>query len=123
MEHISQTSHRNLVKLLGYCEDDKELVLVYEYIPNGNLRQHLRPSSQDSCGASEQLHPTLTFEQRIDIAVGAAEGLRYLHNFSTPSIIHRDIKCDNVLLDDAYEVSLLPIQMDVLALLCSGGPS
>ncbi|GJP40065.1 hypothetical protein CLOM_g24354, partial [Closterium sp. NIES-68] len=99
VELISQTNHRNLVKLLGFCDDQGEQILVYEFVPNGNLRQHLRPSK----AALE--HPDahklgLTFLQRVDIAVGAAEGLRYLHNFTTPSVVHRDVKSENILLDE-----------------------
>ncbi|CAI5491755.1 unnamed protein product, partial [Closterium sp. Naga37s-1] len=99
VELISQTNHRNLVKLLGFCDDQGEQILVYEFVPNGNLRQHLRPSK----AALE--HPDahklgLTFLQRVDVAVGAAEGLRYLHNFTTPSVVHRDVKSENILLDE-----------------------
>ncbi|CAI7854702.1 unnamed protein product, partial [Closterium sp. NIES-53] len=99
VELISQTNHRNLVKLLGFCDDHGEQILVYEFVPNGNLRQHLRPSK----AALE--HPDahklgLTFLQRVDVAVGAAEGLRYLHNFTTPSVVHRDVKSENILLDE-----------------------
>ncbi|CAI5950880.1 unnamed protein product [Closterium sp. NIES-64] len=89
---ISKMSHRNLVRLLGYCDEKGEQILVYEFVANGTLRQHIRPSN-----------PTkrpLTFEQRLEIAVGAAEGLKYLHSAAEPAIIHRDIKCDNILLDN-----------------------
>ncbi|GJP56236.1 hypothetical protein CLOM_g15314 [Closterium sp. NIES-68] len=89
---ISKMSHRNLVRLLGYCDEKGEQILVYEFVANGTLRQHIRPSNPSK--------RPLTFEQRLEIAVGAAEGLKYLHSAAEPAIIHRDIKCDNILLDN-----------------------
>lgn len=89
---VSKMSHRHLVRLLGFCDENNEQILVYEYMPNGTLRHHLRPKDTDLVGP-------LSFEQRVEMATGAAWGLHYLHSFAKPPIIHRDIKTDNILLD------------------------
>ncbi|CAI5483958.1 unnamed protein product [Closterium sp. Yama58-4] len=86
---ISRLSHKNLVRLLGYCVEDAEHILVYEYVPGGTL----------STALARKGPPYLTFRERLSIALGTAEGLQYLHTAAVPPVIHRDIKPDNILLD------------------------
>ncbi|KAK4715900.1 hypothetical protein R3W88_014238 [Solanum pinnatisectum] len=85
IEDLSQFRHPNLVLLIGYCNDNNEMILIFEYLENGNLWSHL-------CGLDL---PTLSWEQRLEICIGAARGLHYLH---TSRIIHRDVKSANCLM-------------------------
>ncbi|KAF8042319.1 hypothetical protein BT93_A0823 [Corymbia citriodora subsp. variegata] len=88
--------HRNLVSLLGYCDHSKHMALIYEYMANGNLQQHL---SVD--------HPkVLTWSKRLQIAVDVAQGLDYLHNGCKPPIIHRDLKTTNILLNENFRAKI-----------------
>ncbi|OMO89270.1 hypothetical protein CCACVL1_07943 [Corchorus capsularis] len=88
---LSKIRHQNLVCLEGFCYESKQQILVYEYLPGGSLADHLYgPTSQ---------RVSLSWVRRLKIAVDAAKGLDYLHNGSDPRIIHRDIKCSNILLD------------------------
>ncbi|MED6169060.1 hypothetical protein PIB30_017813 [Stylosanthes scabra] len=93
VEIISRVHHRHLVSLIGYCVAQHHRVLVYEFVPNGNLSQHLHGNN----------FPVLDWPNRMKIANGAAKGLAYLHEGCNPRIIHRDIKSANILLDNAYE--------------------
>ncbi|XP_072089823.1 probable LRR receptor-like serine/threonine-protein kinase At1g67720 isoform X4 [Arachis hypogaea] len=87
---LSRIHHRNLVPLIGYCEEEYQHILVYEYMHNGTLRDHLHePSKQKN----------LDWLSRLRIAEDAAKGLEYLHRGCNPSIIHRDVKTSNILLD------------------------
>ncbi|OVA00094.1 Protein kinase domain [Macleaya cordata] len=88
---LSQVRHQNLVSLEGFCYESKQQILVYEYLPGGSLVDNLYgPNSKKV---------TLSWVRRLKIAVDAAKGLDYLHNGSNPRIIHRDVKCGNILLD------------------------
>eukprot|EP00250_Pteridium_aquilinum_P017576 c23693_g1_i2 orf=419-3313(+) len=89
IELLSRVHHRNLVSLVGYCDDEGEQMLVYEFMENGTLRDHLNVSSKES----------LSFPMRLQIALGAAKGILYLHTEANPPIYHRDIKASNILLD------------------------
>ncbi|KAK8923470.1 putative receptor protein kinase TMK1 [Platanthera zijinensis] len=89
---IGKARHRHLVSLLGYCEHERERLLVYEYMPEGTLAQHLF----DREGS---VYCPLTWKQRLTIALDVAKAMEYLHNFMQGSFIHRDLKPSNILLD------------------------
>lgn len=86
---IGRLRHRNLVPLLGYCRRKGELLLVYDYMPNGSLDKYLY----------NQPRVTLDWSQRFRIIKGVASGLFYLHEEWEQVVVHRDIKASNVLLD------------------------
>ncbi|XP_058209124.1 L-type lectin-domain containing receptor kinase IV.1-like [Rhododendron vialii] len=86
---IGRLRHRNLVQLLGYCRRKGELLLVYDYMPNGSLDKLLY--DQPSC--------TLNWRQRFQVIKGVASGLFYLHEHWEQVVVHRDVKASNVLLD------------------------
>ncbi|XP_022642677.1 cold-responsive protein kinase 1-like isoform X1 [Vigna radiata var. radiata] len=90
---ISNVHHRNLVRLLGYCSKSQERILVYEYMANKSLDKFLFGNKKGS----------LNWKQRYDIILGTARGLAYLHEEFHVSIIHRDIKTANILLDDVFQ--------------------
>ncbi|XP_044955749.1 L-type lectin-domain containing receptor kinase SIT2-like [Hordeum vulgare subsp. vulgare] len=87
---LGHLRHRNLVQLIGYCRHRQELLLVYDYMPNGSLDMYLHKKDK----------PTLDWAQRLHIIKGVAAGLVYLHDDWEQVVIHRDIKVSNVLLDD-----------------------
>ncbi|XP_038896233.1 putative leucine-rich repeat receptor-like serine/threonine-protein kinase At2g19230 [Benincasa hispida] len=88
--------HRNLVSLVGYCDEGNTKALIYEYMVNGNLRQRL----------SEKNTNVLSWNERLQIAVDAAHGLEYLHNGCKPTIVHRDLKPANILLDGMMQAKI-----------------
>ncbi|CAK9164949.1 unnamed protein product [Ilex paraguariensis] len=90
---LGRLSHPNLVKLLGYCWEDKELLLVYEFLQKGSLENHLFRRNR-------AIDP-LSWDTRLKIAIGAARGLAFLHT-SEKEIIYRDFKASNILLDENY---------------------
>ncbi|KAI5077266.1 hypothetical protein GOP47_0007090 [Adiantum capillus-veneris] len=92
VEMLSRLHHRNLVKLIGICTEEHIRCLVYELIPNGSVEFHLHDKS--AC--------PLDWEARLKIALGAARGLSYLHEDSSPRVIHRDFKAANILLDNDF---------------------
>ncbi|KAF7143382.1 hypothetical protein RHSIM_Rhsim05G0033800 [Rhododendron simsii] len=95
---LSKLRHTNLVSLIGYCNENQEKILVYEYIAQGSLASHLyKTSTREESGGSRS---HLTWEQRLNICLDAARGLDYLHNGTLPGIIHRDVKSTNILLDE-----------------------
>ncbi|KAL8252106.1 hypothetical protein R6Q59_035799 [Mikania micrantha] len=89
LELLSRVHHKNVVGLIGFCFDQGEQMLVYEYIVNGTLKDSL----------SGRSGIRLDWIRRLKIALGAARGLQYLHDLADPPIIHRDIKTNNILLD------------------------
>ncbi|CAL2262853.1 unnamed protein product [Prunus armeniaca] len=90
MSAISRTNHRNLVQLLGYCNEGEHRMLVYEFMSNGSLAGFLFGESRPN------------WYQRREIALGIARGLLYLHEECNSQIIHCDIKPQNILLDDSF---------------------
>ncbi|CAI9107521.1 OLC1v1006894C1 [Oldenlandia corymbosa var. corymbosa] len=94
VEMLSRLHHRNLVKLIGICIEERVRCLVYELVPNGSVESHLH-------GVDKSKGP-LDWDARLKIALGAARGLAYLHEDSNPRVIHRDFKASNVLLEDDF---------------------
>ncbi|KAL2332621.1 hypothetical protein Fmac_013834 [Flemingia macrophylla] len=90
---LSKVRHRHLVALLGYCTDDNERLLVYEFMPQGTLTQHLFYWRENG-------YVPLSWKQRVVIALDVARGVEYLHSLAQQSFIHRDLKPSNILLDD-----------------------
>ncbi|XP_057794457.1 probable serine/threonine-protein kinase At1g01540 [Salvia miltiorrhiza] len=98
VEAIGRVRHKNLVRLLGYCAEGTHRMLVYEYVNNGNLEQWLH-------GDVGPCSP-LTWEIRMNIILGTAKGLTYLHECLEPKVVHRDIKSSNILLDRQWHAKV-----------------
>ncbi|KAI9071768.1 hypothetical protein K1719_046269 [Acacia pycnantha] len=100
IKKLNKDGLQNLVKLIGYCAVDGERgiqrLLVYEYMPNKSLEHHLFHRAYDP----------LTWRTRLEILLGAAQGLAYLHDESEVQVIYRDFKCSNVLLDENFKPKL-----------------
>ncbi|KAG5552748.1 hypothetical protein RHGRI_010746 [Rhododendron griersonianum] len=90
IELLSRVHHKNLVGLVGFCFEQGEQMLVYEFMPNGTLKESLSGKSG--------IH--LDWKRRLRITLGSARGLAYLHDLADPPIIHRDVKSTNILLDE-----------------------
>ncbi|KAG7657194.1 Serine-threonine/tyrosine-protein kinase catalytic domain [Arabidopsis suecica] len=97
VELLLRVHHRNLVGLVGYCDDGDNLALIYEYMANGDLKENM---------SGKRGGNVLTWENRMQIAVEAAQGLEYLHNGCTPPMVHRDVKTTNILLNERYGAKL-----------------
>ncbi|KAJ4752770.1 Proline-rich receptor-like protein kinase PERK8 [Rhynchospora pubera] len=106
VEIISRVHHRHLVSLVGYCIENEQRLLVYDYVPNNTLHYHLHVHGR----------PALEWAIRVKIAAGAARGIAYLHEDCHPRIIHRDIKSSNILLDNDFEALVADFGLARLAL-------
>ncbi|KAL5701680.1 non-specific serine/threonine protein kinase [Ranunculus cassubicifolius] len=95
---LSRLHSPYLVELLGYCADQHHRLLIFEYMPNGSLQQHLHPSGKQ--------HQPLNWGMRLRIALDCARALEFLHEHSVPPVIHRDFKCNNVVLDHNFRAKL-----------------
>ncbi|KAK7311059.1 hypothetical protein RJT34_08945 [Clitoria ternatea] len=95
---LSRLHHKHLVGLVGFCEEKDERLLVYEYMKNGALYDHLH----DKNNVEKSSSVLNSWKMRIKIALDASRGIEYLHNYAVPSIIHRDIKSSNILLDATW---------------------
>ncbi|THU54347.1 hypothetical protein C4D60_Mb10t24140 [Musa balbisiana] len=93
---LSRLHHKHLVGLVGYCEEREERLLVYEYMKNGALYDHLHPKNGDQTSVLN------SWKMRIKVLLDAARGIEYLHSYAVPPIIHRDIKSSNILLDSNW---------------------
>ncbi|CAN8287460.1 unnamed protein product [Cochlearia groenlandica] len=92
LEILGSIKHRYLVNLRGYCNSPTSKLLLYDYLPGGSLDQALHERGEQ-----------LDWDSRVNIIIGAAKGLAYLHHDCSPRIIHRDIKSSNILLDGNLE--------------------
>ncbi|KAH9660810.1 protein kinase domain-containing protein [Citrus sinensis] len=98
VKHIARVHHRHLVKLVGFCEENHQQLLIYDYIPNGNVQNHLYDSEGLPIGK-------LTMRQRLSIALGAAKGLEHLHSL-VPPLFHMHFRTSNVLLEENYSAKV-----------------
>ncbi|XP_024026544.1 probable serine/threonine-protein kinase PBL7 isoform X2 [Morus notabilis] len=101
VELLSRLRSPYLLALLGYCSDSNHKVLVYEFMANGGLQEHLYPVS-----GSNAFSISLDWETRLRIALEAAKGLEYLHEHVNPPVIHRDFKSSNILLDRNFHAKV-----------------
>lgn len=96
---LSKVRHRNLVSLLGYSIEGNERILVYEYVPQGALSQHLFKWKE------LDVEP-LSWKKRLNVALDVARGMEYLHSLTHQCFIHRDLKSSNILLGDDYRAKV-----------------
>ncbi|CAL4986536.1 unnamed protein product [Urochloa decumbens] len=94
---INRLRHKNIVPLLGWCYENEELLLIYQYMPNGSLDQHLFSHNH-----GQHHHPILQWETRYDVIKDVAAGLHYVHHEYERAVLHRDIKASNIMLDAAF---------------------
>ena len=100
VELLAKLHHCHVVPLLGYCSEFRgklsERLLVFEYMPNGNLRDCLDGIMGEN----------MNWQTRVTIAIGAARGLEYLHEAAAPRILHRDVKSTNILMDELWRAKV-----------------
>ncbi|XP_022750904.1 probable receptor-like protein kinase At5g18500 isoform X2 [Durio zibethinus] len=98
IEIITSLKHKNLTSLFGFCLEEKNLLLVYDFLSRGSLEENLHGNKKD--------RNAFGWQERYKVAVGVAEALDYLHNGCEQPVIHRDVKSSNVLLSDDFEPQL-----------------
>ncbi|CAH8361168.1 unnamed protein product [Eruca vesicaria subsp. sativa] len=133
IELLTRLHHRNLVSLIGYCDEEGEQMLVYEFMPNGTLRDWLSGTKTTKIpsqlvfssngiqiyvwcgGGAAKGKETLSFGMRVRVALGAARGILYLHTEANPPVFHRDIKASNILLDLNFNAKVADFGLSRLA--------
>ncbi|KAE8718635.1 NAD(P)H-quinone oxidoreductase subunit M [Hibiscus syriacus] len=98
IEIITTLHHKNIISLLGFCYEDNNLLLVYDFLSRGSLEENLHGNKKDP--------NEFGWNERYKVAVGVAEALDYLHTNSDHAVIHRDVKSSNILLSDDFEPQL-----------------
>ncbi|XP_027928632.1 receptor-like protein kinase FERONIA [Vigna unguiculata] len=104
VELLCQLHHPNCVSIVGFCNCETENIIVYEYMSNGSLDQHL----------GSEVREALSWKKRIEICIGAARGLHYLHAGLKRTIIHRDITPDHIVLDEKMHPKLSGFRLCIL---------
>ncbi|KAK2992187.1 hypothetical protein RJ640_005674 [Escallonia rubra] len=101
IELLSRFRHSHIVSLIGYCDECHEMILVYKYMPRGTLADHLHKIDKSS-------NAPLSWVQRLNISIGAARGLDYLHTGTgfKDRVIHRDVKSSNILLEEDWAAKI-----------------
>lgn len=102
IQMLSQIRHQNIMTLIGHCQEGLETILVYEYMDNGTLSDHLHGRLH----LAEITKKSLSWNQRLEICVGVARGLHYLHTGKNCPIIHGDISTSNILLDKNWTAKI-----------------
>ncbi|XP_057504809.1 putative leucine-rich repeat receptor-like protein kinase At2g19210 [Actinidia eriantha] len=103
VELLWRIHHNCLVSFLGYCNEGTNMAVVYEFMASGSLKKNLSGNPK-----------ILTWKERLQIAVDAAQGLEYLHKHCTPSIVHRDLKPDNILLDKNLQAKISDFGISII---------
>ncbi|XP_040376512.1 tyrosine-sulfated glycopeptide receptor 1-like [Oryza brachyantha] len=112
VEALSMAQHDNLVPLWGYCIQGNSRLLIYSYMENGSLDDWLHNRNDDDDDASS----FLDWPMRLKIAQGASRGISYIHDVCKPQIVHRDIKCSNILLDKEFKAHVADFGLSRLIL-------
>lgn len=115
LDLLSRLNHAHLLNLLGYCEESGERLLVYEFMANGSLHQHLHSKNKE-------VREQLDWVRRVTIAVQAARGIEYLHGYACPPVIHRDIKSSNILIDEEHNARVADFGLSLLGPANSSSP-
>ncbi|XP_042517500.1 lectin-domain containing receptor kinase VI.4 [Macadamia integrifolia] len=98
IEIITTLHHKNIISLFGFCFEDNNLLLVYDFLSRGSLEDNLHGNKKDDSAFG--------WAERFKVALGVAESLEYLHTGSSQNVIHRDVKSSNILLSDDFEPQL-----------------
>lgn len=135
IELLSRVHHKNLVGLVGFCFEQGEQILVYEFMSNGSLKDSLTGTCTVWSLAAQTFRYILTpcelfigrsgialdWKRRLRVALGSARGLAYLHELADPPIIHRDVKSTNILLDDNLTAKVADFGLSKLVSDCTKG--
>ncbi|KAJ1435362.1 Serine-threonine/tyrosine-protein kinase, catalytic domain [Sesbania bispinosa] len=113
IELLCQLHHPNLISLIGFCNHKNEKIIVYEYMSNGSLYDHI---------FNREKELPLSWKKRLEICIGAARGVHYLHTGARRTIVHRDIKPSNILLDSNMVAKISDFGLSLLGALATSKP-